>query len=162
MGLDIFAASKIKKISEEFNRDFEDLEVEGEVVRVMINDSFVSHDHLTNGIYSYEGESIDFCAGSYGTYGGFRSDLCMLAHKVTPNIIWNNPDIYKGSDFYELINFSDCEGVIGPTTASKLLSDFKKHREEFMIERDVWDGEKYDNWIKALEIASNDGMLIFC
>jgi hypothetical protein len=129
MGLDIFAASKIKKISEEFNRDFEDLEVEGEVVRVMINDSFVSHDHLTNGIYSYEGESIDFCAGSYGTYGGFRSDLCMLAHKVTPNIVWNNPDIYKGSDFYELINFSDCEGAIGPTTASKLLSDFKKHIE---------------------------------
>ena len=31
-----------------------------------------------------------------------------------------------------------------------------------MIERDFCDGEKYDNWIKALEIASNDGMLIFC
>jgi hypothetical protein len=162
MGLDIFAVEKARKVSDEFNRDFETLDIEGEVVRVMVNNSFDAHNHLTDGIYSYEGKSMNFSAGSYGTYNGFRSSLSMLVHKVTANIIWQNPEIYKDSAFYELINFSDCEGVIGPDTASKLLSDFKKYRDEFMIEHDVWDGETYDFWIKALELASNDGMLIFC
>lgn len=162
MGLDIFAIGKAKKISDDVNIDFKDLDAEGEVVRVMVNNSFSSHDHITDGIYSYEGDSLEFRAGSYGTYGGFRSDLCVLANKFSPNVIWNNPGVYEGAAFYELINFSDCEGVIGPTSASKLLSDFKRHREEFMVEQDLWEGEKYDNWIKALEIASNDGMLIFC
>jgi hypothetical protein len=162
MGLDVFAVEKAIKISDEFSRDFETLDAEGEVVRVLVNNSFVSHDHLTDGIYRYDGKSMDFRVGSYGTYNGFRNDIALLVHKVNSGVIWKNPEIYKGSAFYELINFSDCEGVIGPDTAGKLLSDFKRHREEFMLERDVWEGETYDLWIKALEIASNDGLLIFC
>jgi hypothetical protein len=162
MGLDIFAAEKAIKISDNFDQDFETLDTEGEVVRVLVNNSFASHDHLTDGIYRYEGKSIDFRAGSYGTYNGFRGSISQIAHNVAPSVIWSNPEIYKGSAFYELINFSDCEGVIGPDTASKLLSDFKQYREEFMKDNDVWEGEKYDYWIKALELAGNDGLLIFC
>jgi len=162
MGLDIFAVEKARKVSDEFNRDFETLDIEGEVVRVLVNTHFSAHDHLTDGIYCHEGKSISFGVGSYGTYNGFRDRLSKIAHGVNPNVIWKNPEIYKSSAFYELVNFSDCEGVIGPDTAGKLLSDFKKYREEFMSEHDVWEGETYDNWIKALEIASNDGLLIFC
>lgn len=162
MGLHIFAIEKALKLSDDFSADFESFDVEGEIFRAKVNPSFASHDHLTTGIYVSEGASISFSAGSYGSYNDFRSDLSMIVNQVPSNVIWNNPDLYEDSDFYELINFSDCEGVIGPDTANKLLSDFKRHREEFMIERDVWDGEKYDNWIKALEIAGNDGMLIFC
>jgi hypothetical protein len=162
MGLNIFAIEKVIKLSDDFEADFTSFDVEGEVFRAKINPSFASHDHLTTGVYMSEGSSIDFSVGSYGSYNKFRSDLTMLVHKVNPNVIWTNPDLYKDSDFYGLINFSDCAGIIGPDTANKLLSDFKRHREEFMIERDLWDGENYDNWIKALEIAGNDGMLIFC
>lgn len=162
MGLDIFAIEKIRKLSDDFEADFGSFEEEGQIFRAKINDKFEAHDHLTTGVYVSEGASMEFGAGSYGTYNGFRSDLCMLAHNVYPNIIWNNPDIYKGSDFYELINFSDCDGVIGSSTAQKLLSDFKKYREAYLLENDVWMGESYENWIKALDLAGNDGMLIFC
>ena len=164
MGLDIVAFEKAKLISENFEADPEEIEheSENEVFRVKISPNFLSHDHLVNGIYAYEGKMIEFCAGSYGTYNGFRYDLCLIAHGVQPNIVWKNPKIYEKGDFYELINFSDCEGAIGPTTAGKLFYDFKKHRDNYHLENNVWDNERYDYWMNAMELASNDGILIFC
>lgn len=161
MGLDVFAIEKAVRIGE-YDGDLEQLSEEANVVRVKINESFSSHDHLTDGVYRWEGRSIDFRAGSYESYGGFRTDLCVMAHGVFPNVVWANLEIYEKGDFYELINFSDCEGVIGPSAAQKLSSDFKKYRDRYCEESNTWDCEKYDTWIEALEIASNDGMLIFC
>jgi hypothetical protein len=168
MGLDILAIEKAVRVSDEVDKDFKELyyyhgiEIEeGAVVRVKVNTGFDSHDHLQDGIYLYQG-SIEFGAGSYGTYNGFRNDLSLIAHGVFAQVIWANPEIYKGSDFYELINFSDCEGVIGPMTSQKLTSDFKKHREAYALENNEWDLERYDNWTKAFELAGNDGMVIFC
>lgn len=164
MGLDIVAFEKARKLHENFEAKPEEIEYEGEneVFRVRVNTAFDSHDHLTDGIYTHEGRMVDFTAGSYGTYNGFRSDLCRMAHGVMPNIVWNNKELYLGGDFFELINFSDCEGVIGPTTAGKLFNDFKKHRDAYHLENNAWDAENYDLWMKAMEFASNDGMLIFC
>jgi hypothetical protein len=163
MGLDIFAIEKAARVADYDEKT--DLLEEGldeeQLVRVKVNEAFKSHDHITDGIYRWEGRTAEF-GSSYGTYGGFRSDLCLLAHGVFPQIVWNNPDLYEGGDFYELINFSDCEGVIGPTTAGKLLTDFKKHRERYFEQNNEWDCERYDDWIKALDISSNDGLLIFC
>ena len=161
MGLDIFAIEKAVKIAE-YDGDIEKLAEEGNVVRVHQVGEFRAHDHITSGIYRWEGRSMDFGAGSYSTYNGFRTDLCVIAHEVFPTVVWKNPEIYEGGDFYELINFSDCEGAIGPTTAQKLLSDFKKHRNHYCEESNAWDCERYNHWIEALEIAANDGMLIFC
>lgn len=162
MGLDIFAIEKAVRVSDDMEKDFDELGLdEGAVVRICISPTFEAHDHLQNGIYLYQG-SMDFAAGSYSTYNGFREELCVMVHKVYAEIIWKNPEIYKGSDFYELINFSDCEGVIGPTTSQKLAADFKKHRETYALECNAWALEHYDDWTKAFELASNDGMVIFC
>lgn len=164
MGLGIIAFEKAKMISADFSANVKDLEYEGEgeAFRVKINPHFSSHDHLTDGIYVCEGRMIEFNSGSYGTYGGFRRDLCLLAHGVEPKIVWENPEMYETGDFYGLINFSDCEGAIGPTTAGKLYWDFKRHREAYLLQSNEWDAEIYDYWMKAMEYASNDGLLIFC
>jgi hypothetical protein len=164
MGLDIVALEKVRLISNNFEAEESEIEYEGEneIFRVKVNSSFKSHDHLESGIYAYEGKMLDFSAGSYGTYNGFRAELCFMAHGVLPAVVWKNPEMYEKGDFYEIINFSDCEGVIGPFVASKLLYDFKKHRDTYHLENNTWDAERYDDWIKALELASNDGMLIFC
>lgn len=162
MGLELIAVNKIKKIAN-FSDNWNDLidDDEKKIIRVKVNNSFLSHDYLESGIYIYEGDEMDISCGSYSTYSYFRNTLSNIAHGVNSNIIWNNHEKYKGEAFYELINFSDCEGVIGPISSAKLLSDFKKYKEDFFKISNEWDCEHYEDWIKMLEIASNDGMLIF-
>lgn len=162
MGLKIIAFEKAKLISENFKAKAEEIDFDGEVFRAKVNPDFEAHDHLATGIYSAGGEGIEFMAGSYGTYNGLRRQLSLMAHDKEPQEIWNDRERYKGRDFYELIDFSDCEGVIGPTTAGKLYYDFRSYREAYHMQNNEWDNEVYDNWMKAMELASNDGIIIFC
>lgn len=47
-------------------------------------------------------------------YSGWRSKLAAMVGNPADN------------SFYELINFSDCEGVLGPSTCAKLAEDFRR------------------------------------
>lgn len=61
--------------------------------------------------------------------------------------------------FYELIDFSDFEGFMGPRTSSKLLQDFHECREQ--ARRSGLDMETYDNFVRAFELGANDGAVEF-
>jgi hypothetical protein len=71
--------------------------------------------------------------------------------------------------FYELINFADHEGVIGPKTSAKLAGDFaafaeksKAFAESLSVEdRDGWN-ELYELWRRAFEVAAHRGAVLFC
>ena len=162
MGLYIIAVNKIKKIAN-FSENWENLvDIDDKkLIRVKINNLFSSHDHLESGIYVYEGEEMELSCGAYSSYSNFRNTLSNIAHNIDSTEIWNNYEMFKGEAFYELINFSDCDGVIGPTSSTRLLSDFKRYKEDFFKISNEWDCEYYEDWIKILEIASNDGMLVF-
>lgn len=100
-----------------------------------------------------------FRAGSYSGYGAFREALASL---VGPSVA----DYWQESDpdlpFYEIINFADNEGTIGPDAARDLLEDFRTHRDAFArTNSDSYWLETYDDWITALELASNDGLVDF-
>ena len=56
--------------------------------------------------------------------------LSRIVHGCSAAHIWDHKDIYVGTPFYELIDFSDCEGTIGPYTCEKLAQDFKDHLAE--------------------------------
>lgn len=72
----------------------------------------------------YTGEvGHGFRAGSYSSYNYVREKLSELALGVQPREVWENPSAYEGKPLYELVNFSDCEGFIGPKTSAKLLTD---------------------------------------
>ncbi len=43
---------------------------------------------------------------------------------VSAQEFWLNSNSYLGKPFYELIDFSDCEGVLGPQACYKLSKDF--------------------------------------
>ena len=71
--------------------------------------------------------------------------------------------------FYKLMNFSDCEGVIGQETAEKLYRDFirykKAYREyvEKFSDDPEWFKYIYDKWTEALLYADVDqGAIVFC
>jgi len=164
MGLDISAYSKIKP------------ESDGEIF--IGSDDFGRHQDLSEGEYSSTNDSRhhSFRAGSYSGYNRWREDLSMAIHGVMPSIIWKSPEKYEGKDFFEIINFSDCEGCMGPQVSEKLYSDFIKNKEpfvKFMEDRygkaeDSGFSESsyritiYDDFTLAFEIAKDSGVLIFC
>jgi hypothetical protein len=161
MGLDIDAYRKIKRVASLDDRDVEDDEV-----FLFINPDFPRYtDNLVKGIYSYEGDYFTFRAGSYSGYNQWRSDLAKLVGK-TDQEIWDNP---VPGPFVELINNSDCDTVIGPVTSKKLYEDFKDHLQE-AIDRHLvpdtpgcedWFVHQYKLWLKAFEIASDGGCVVF-
>jgi hypothetical protein len=128
-------------------------------------------DNIKEGFYNYPDRAFNFRAGSYSGYNLFRATLCKSVYGFNPEVIWGSPNKYKGQDFVELINFSDCEGIIGPKTSKKLLDDFIKNEENFInyLEKEPFDDymkesykAKYKEWMKAFEIASENGVVKFC
>lgn len=67
---------------------------------------------------------------SYGDYNHWRTHLCWLLHGYAPSEIWDITYLKEPlGPFVELINFTDCDGWIGPRIASFLNTDFKQFRE---------------------------------
>lgn len=115
---------------------------------------------IADGVYRLE--DVDgFRAGSYGGYNRWRSQLCQLAHKCEPSVIWARRP-FEGV-FAELIDFSDCEGVISPETCAKLARDFAEwdDRAKAMPDVDGYFYEKYQAWRKAFEVAADGGFVMF-
>jgi len=120
----------------------------------IVGDGFIGGDCYAE---TADSKSHNFRAGSYSGYGRFREALAeLMGH--TPSDYWN--DVDEDEPFYELINFADNEGTIGPEAAADLLEDFRKHRDLFI---EGWPDftEVYDDWIIAFELASDAGIVSF-
>ena len=118
MGLDITSYSNLKKGKET-----------RESIYIGKGPTHVARHEYTEGWYepTLETEGHHFRAGSYGGYNQFRAHLCAAIHGVECEEFWTNED-YEGTPFYELIDFSDCEGVIGVEESKKLHYEFKLHK----------------------------------
>lgn len=160
MGLDISAYSKIQKV--------DDIDEASIYIRRGIPESDQGHD-IEEGEYTEteDSESHRFRAGSYSGYGVFRNILSKRIHGVSSKEIWENPEIFKDKEFYNLINFSDCEGFFGPGVSKKLHSDFVENREKFVTNIDLdnphpgYYERVYDDFTLGFEIASRGGVLLF-
>lgn len=120
-----------------------------------------------------------FHAGSYSGYSVYRNHLstCFLGRgRVVEN--WLDEDGYwdwldalpEGTPFYELINFADNEGCIGPIASEKLYKEHIDGRQTFVQYVAQLDGvqqrkdrfiESYDNWVTAFDLARQDGLVSF-
>jgi hypothetical protein len=102
-------------------------------------------------------ESMQFRAGSYGGYNEWRNSLAAMVG-TTPKTAWAGE--YQGP-FAELINFSDCEGVIGATVCRKLAEDFKAQQTKADTWDDEWFRERYALWRQAFEMGADNGAVSF-
>ena len=113
-----------------------------------------------------------FRAGSYSGYNFWRERLSKLAIGVLADVVWKNEDKYENQAFYELINFSDCEGTLGTEVCQKLHRDFVKYhrkikeqldinREDDYSDDDVCFWSQYLEWKKAFKYASKNGAVCF-
>ena len=92
---------------------------------------------LREGWYSVEKDEVVWL-GSYTAYSAFREAIA-LPHK--PEEYWNLPEAIAWP-FHDLINFTDCDGTIGPSA----LRNMRGHRRD-RIPLPAW---CVNDWIKIL------------
>lgn len=177
MGLDISAYSGIKKLDATINDDgeaidnktLEALPWDGSWFTPWVNPDFPGRaDEIESGaVYSYED-----CTGHGIGYGGhywWRDQLAKVAsYPLTEQTQYGKTQYChfagalaaRGGPFYELINFSDCDGVIGTVVCKKLAADFAAFAEKAELEGGSF-YENYQYWREALDMASNNGCIRF-
>lgn len=170
MGLDITAYGQVKRIGEA--SDWEDYEEHYDWKTTdYIWPGHVADDApfgdwsagIAAGVYEYdEDKRHSFRAGSYSGYNEWRAWLSVLALGVAPSDVWAESSIYEDKPFYRLINFSDCEGIIGPVYAKQLAKDFAAFQSKAdAAECNDWFKAKYTDWRKAFELAADGGYVDF-
>ena len=144
--------------------DIQEWMEENDVIEVRSGDGFLPRlDDLRPAFYKGSGRQGSFRAGSYGGYNRWRNELCQVMLGVNARVVWESPSKWSDSEFYELIDFSDCEGFIGPRTCAKLARDFMKNRKRFVqspLTTD-YDAQIYDKFQAAFVLASDTGCVRF-
>ena len=184
MGLDITAYRKLKKMDAVFNADGEPIDPTtrepldyNDYAQFYVNSDFPGRNGSIEhkAVYAYE-DAHGFRAGSYGGYNGWRERLAELAGYPTVEYervagyapsrqmrrdaaAWSGK--CEGMPFVELVNFSDCEGVIGPEVSAKLAKDFAAFDERAKAVPDEWFYDRYCEWRKAFEMAADGGAVSF-
>lgn len=142
-------------------------------IQINVNPDFPGREDGLKDNHAYKAKEEDgFRAGSYGGYNAWRNDLAKLAGYNAKSVDRHGTGrlerrydegawAEESGPFWELITFSDCEGVIGPETSKKLAKDFADHQDDV----DIDEGERfkslYNKWRKAFESASNNGAVRF-
>lgn len=121
-----------------------------------------------------ESEYGSFRAGSYSGYNHWREQLAKMAGYENPEEVWNDYDAEiervgetgKMKPFYELICFSDCEGIICSEISAKLYEDFVNFEEKAknFVENSIENNyfySKYKEWKEAFRVASDNGLVSF-
>jgi hypothetical protein len=177
MGLDITAYRQISKMSGiVFDADGEPIDAETRKyaeydLLAYINDDFPGrNDGIENKTpYSAE-DSFGFRAGSYGSYNRWRDELAKLSGWPLSSYeqYGKNWESYSASawkvtsgSFWEIINFSDCEGVIGPETSKKLAADLAAFDDAAKASDYPNFYHIYSEFRKAFEMASDNGAVRF-
>ncbi len=128
MGLDVIAYRKIEAIDDGERED------EGTYIHA---ENFEGRlDGILPGYYNLQEPAEAHFRMSYGSYSRWRECLAqsVLAYAPidSPTEDWQRRYPYTAhvvleadsGPFYELINFTDCDGFIGPKTAQKLAAHF--------------------------------------
>lgn len=176
MGLDITAYRNLTKIDAVFDAGGEPIDPKTREsidydFHAYLNPDFPGRadDIEDRAIYSAQ-DSMGLRAGSYGGYNRWRERLAELAGYPAGDYeqygrirqsfcvpCWNGEE----GPFSELINFSDCEGVIGSSVSAKLAKDFADFQEAADQIQDDLFRSQYAKWRAAFEMAADAGAVHF-
>lgn len=177
MGLDITAYQNIRFIDCVFDASGEPIDPGtrkpiDEARRVNVNRDFVARaDGLQEDAWFVPEKAYGFHAGSYGGYNQWREELAKLSEypavetdsELRRGKIRHDAGAWKAESgpFWELINFSDCEGCIGPKTSAKLAKDFADYQQRADSHSDERFRDRYNEWRGAFEMAAINGLVDF-
>jgi hypothetical protein len=168
MGLDITVYTNLKKVEggEGIDQRYpEDREPLDGYAKFYVNPDFPGRaDEIEDRAIYAADEEDSFRAGSYVGYNNWREKLARIAG-YTPEECWNNPNKCKDLPFYELVNFSDCEGTLGTAVCKELAKDFEEFQDAATSFKDYESGyfhSLYIKWRSTFEVAAeNNGAVAF-
>ena len=125
--------------------------------------------------YDYSDDCMEYVGGgpsmSYGSYNRFRNELSMAALNKKAEEAWEEVrNLEDGEPYpsaiYHIINFSDCEGYIGPSSVKELnqylLNNHDRIRKYFVDRDDNWNLSNFDILVKCVRDTSKvNGYLEF-
>jgi len=160
MGLDITAYENVEYV-ENCDMDADGYPTDESVQRApFLNSAFPGREEGARELpFKVLGSELDFRAGSYGGYNRWRAGLAEFANTFTEEELKRRA--CSPNPFQELIQFSDCEGTIGPVVSEKLYRDFLAHEQAAKDLFDEWAFHSYRNWMEAFRLASNGGLVAF-
>ncbi len=164
MGLDITAYKQLKPCDKPPGADDGDYDYD-RFFRSNPNPNFPGRDvGLIGEWFEYRGEAESrhsFRAGSYSGYNKWRDWLAKLAGYGHSAGAWTA----TSGPFFELIDFSDSEGTIGPVVSAKLAKDFaewdERAKADARKEKFEWFYVLYCDWRLAFEMAADGGAVDF-
>ncbi len=172
MGLDISAYKGLVLANEGEGFDETGEDIEDGFACFYVNEDFPGREGTIKNrrAYKYD-DCFGFRAGSYGGYNHWREELARIAGwplRTYTRQYAGETESYAASawvasegPFWELINFSDCEGVIGAEASKKLAADFAEYQSKADKHTDEYWKERYAKWRKAFEMASENGCVSF-
>lgn len=175
MGLDVSAYKNLTKLDCVFDAEGEPIDpttresIES-YFKCVPNSDFPGREEGldNNGIYSYE-DAMSGPSLGYGGYNRWREELAKLAdYQAVPRERYGHIEMLHAAacwggatgPFAELINFTDCDGVIGPVVAARLLADFRA----FDSKASVMDPRFYSvyrEFLHCFEMAAQGGAVHF-
>lgn len=94
---------------------------------------------------------------SYSSHSFFRNELCRITNW---EMDFDNCEELKDKPFYEMINFTDCDGCLDWEIASILYKNFCDHEETARKEfNNRWFG-KYQDWKNVFKEGKEVGSLV--
>ena len=162
MGLDITAYSQLKDTGRPIDWDVDE------------EKAYIPHNHpdfatrcvefTPRNAFEYE-DALHACIGAYSYYGAWREKLAKLAG-YQPDM-WRSRPYSEGAwaategPFWELIDFTDCDGVLGTAVCQKLAKDFAAYEEHARCLGDEGFLYTYLEFKAAVELASDGGAVVF-
>ncbi len=98
---------------------------------------------------------------SYGGHNRLRDLLATTFIGVPATDVWANPADYYDAPFYELVNFADNEGTIGPVAAAAFTADFDAGADKWADLFADDDLDWYTGWTKIAHTAADTGIIRF-
>lgn len=182
MGLDAVSYEHYKEVNlsdikegfamADFDFEFDDYMYENGVYRVFSYTNFAEHalagfsfarkdssfypEFFTAGPYVKTSGNVERVSNSYSGHSIYRKLLKEFGASA----------VDKDSPFYELMNFADNEGVLGPVACAALAEDYEKFPAfdpDSLSEFDYiqWAQRTHSAWKVAVENAANTGLLFF-
>lgn len=178
MGLDIIAYEGLAKNrnlkfidGDVYNQQQEIVDIPENALIAFINPAFPDRARDIEDHCVYDAvDSFSFKAGSYSGYNQWREMLAKLAGYPETRLEINGTEqsqhafgawVATAGPFWELINFSDSEGVIGASVSKKLSADFATFDEAAGTVGDVEFYELFQEWRRAFDMAARDGAVSF-
>jgi hypothetical protein len=162
MGLDVSAFRPVQLLQEDTDviSSSDMVACAGGTVKLLVEPVFSlrAPEIVHGGVYRYE-MHLHHYMGAYSSYNRWREQLCALVGYTTP-AAWA-ARLNPSTPFLELVNFSDCQGVLGAACCRRLAAAFAAYQGAAVRHSDAEFRARYNAFRQMTEFASLEGVICF-